>query len=120
MLKKKLDRKSLGARLREARLYRGFSQEEVAKYVGVSRSSISLMESGSRKVDTLELQKFAELYASRIDDLVYDEPPPAGDTKGITMVARAAAKLSPSDQEEVLRFAEFLQARKGREKNEEP
>ena len=106
-MKKKLDRKSLGTRLKEARLYRGFSQEEVAKYIGMSRSSISLIESGSRKVDTLEMQKLAELYECSIDELVYDEPPQAVDS-GIAMVARAAAELSPSDQEEVLRFAQSL------------
>ena len=56
------DRKSLGERLREAREYLGFSQDQVATFLGVSRSALSLMESGQRKVDALELKKLAGLY----------------------------------------------------------
>src|SRR5208282_5901614 len=56
------DRKTLGERLREAREYLGFSQDQVATFLGVSRSALSLMESGQRKVDALELKKLAGLY----------------------------------------------------------
>src|SRR5438445_3132564 len=119
-MKKGLERTSLGGRLKEARAYRGFSQEEVAEYVGVSRSSISLIENGLRGIDTLELQKLAELYECSIDELVGEGPSEATDSKGIAMVARAAAQLSPSDQEEVLRFAKFLQSRKRRKSNDRP
>ena len=35
------ERKTLGERLRDAREYLGFSQEEVAKYLDVSRSALS-------------------------------------------------------------------------------
>ena len=55
-------RKTLGERLREAREYLGFSQEEVATYLQVSRSALSNIESGQRKVDALELKKLASLY----------------------------------------------------------
>ena len=56
------DRKAMGDRLREAREYLGFSQEEVATYLGVPRSALSLIEAGTRKVDALELKKLAGLY----------------------------------------------------------
>ena len=56
------DRQSLGARLREAREYLGLSQDEVARVVSLPRPAVSLIESGQRKVDALELKKFAELY----------------------------------------------------------
>ena len=56
------DRKTLGERLREAREYLGFSQDQVGTFLGVSRSALSLMESGQRKVDALELKKLAGLY----------------------------------------------------------
>ena len=36
------DRRSLGARLREAREYLGFSQDEVARATGVARPAVSL------------------------------------------------------------------------------
>jgi transcriptional regulator with XRE-family HTH domain len=105
------DREKLGASLREAREYQGFSQEDVAKYLGIPRSAISLIETGDRRVDVLELRKLATLYRCSIEELtgkssVRSEP------ESVKMVARAAAALSPEDRFEVLRFAQFLQSRK--------
>jgi transcriptional regulator with XRE-family HTH domain len=105
---------ALGERLRDARTYRGYSQEEVAKYLGVSRTSVSLIESGSRGVDSLELRRFAELFECPIEELLGQRKQATSDQQKIAMVARAAATLSPEDQNEVLRFAEFLQARRRR------
>jgi len=106
------DRKSLGARLREAREYLGLSQDEVAKGVGVPRSAISLIENGQRKVDALELKKLAELYQRPAADFtgdtdVIDAPVP----EMVQHLARAAAKLTETDRAELLRFAEFLSAK---------
>jgi transcriptional regulator with XRE-family HTH domain len=105
------DRAALGARLKDAREYRGFSQEDVAKVLGVSRSAVSLIESGARRLDILELRKLAVLYQCRIEELTGELRPDA-QPDSITMVGRAAAALSPEDRSEVLRFAQFLQARK--------
>lgn len=106
------DRAALGARLKDAREYRGFSQEDVAKYLGVSRSAISLIESGARRLDVLELKKLATLYECSIEDLTGAQPGQPAQPDSIKMVARAAAALSPEDQSEVLRFAQFLQTRR--------
>ena len=110
-MKESVDRSQLGARLKEEREYRGFSQEEIANHLGVSRSAISLMESGSRKVDALELRRLASLYQTSMETLTgTDQEEP--EQESVRMVARAAADLSPTDREEVLRFAEFLRSRK--------
>jgi transcriptional regulator with XRE-family HTH domain len=106
------DRATLGARLKDAREYRGFSQEDVAKYLGVSRSAISLIENGARRLDILELKKLATLYETTIEELTGEKPGQAAEPDSIKMVARAAAALSPEDRSEVLRFAQFLQTRK--------
>ena len=106
-----IDRTVLGERLKEAREYLGFSQEDVAKYLGLPRSAVSLIESGGRRVDILELKKLSTLYQKSIGELTGEkEIIPENDS--VTMVARAAAALSAEDRSEVLRFAEFLQTRK--------
>ena len=106
------DRAALGARLREAREYRGYSQEDVAKYLRISRSAISLIESGTRRLEFLELKKLATLYECSIEELSEDWPGNATQPDSIKLVARATAALAPEDRAEVLRFAQFLQSRK--------
>ena len=101
----------LGGRLKDAREYRGFSQEEVALHLGVPRTAISLMESGSRRVGALELNRLAKLYQTTMEYLT-GEDLEAVQPESIQLVARAAADLSTADHEEVLRFVDFLRSRK--------
>src|SRR5690242_11073101 len=108
----KIDRAVLGTRLKEAREYEGFSQEEIAKYLGLPRSAISLIESGARGVDILELQKLAKLYKCTLDQLTGTEKPKAVEPDSVRIVARATAALPPEDQSEVVRFVQFLQSRR--------
>ena len=64
---------SMGARLREAREFLGLSQEVVADALGVPRASVSAMESGRRKVSSLELRDLARLYKRPIEFFYNDE-----------------------------------------------
>lgn len=107
-----IDRTALGALLKDAREYRGFSQEDVAKALGIPRSAVSLIESGARRLDILESRKLEALYQCSIEELTGEKRPQETDPDSIRLVARAAAALSPEDRSEVLRFAQFLQARK--------
>ena len=50
------ERTEFGRRLKEAREYLELSQDEVARELGIPRTAISLMESGQRKVEALELR----------------------------------------------------------------
>jgi transcriptional regulator with XRE-family HTH domain len=106
------DRKVMGDRLREAREYLGFSQEEVANYLGVSRSALSNIESGSRKVEALELKKLASLYKRPATHFTGEnaEEPSFGDD--VAHLARKASELSEEDRAELGRFADFLRAKK--------
>jgi transcriptional regulator with XRE-family HTH domain len=106
------DRKTLGERLREAREYLGFSQEEVATFLGVSRSALSLMESGQRKVDALELKKLAGLYKRPVGYFTGEEAEETSFGADIKHLARKVAELAPDDREELARFADFLRTRK--------
>jgi len=106
------DRKTLGERLREAREYLGFSQEEVATFLGVPRSALSLMEAGQRKVDALELKKLAGLYKRPVGHFTGEEVEDASFGEDVTHLARKVSELSYEDREELSRFADFLRSRK--------
>jgi transcriptional regulator with XRE-family HTH domain len=103
-------RKEMGDRLRTAREYLELSQEEAADAVGMSRSALSLVENGRRKVDAVELARFAEVYGQSIESLsgVAETVPLP---ENVQALARAAKELSSEDRDELLRFAQFLQTR---------
>ncbi len=65
----------LGKRLQLARKARGLTQEDVAKHLGVSRTTVTAMEGGDRRVRPEELTRLAALYGRSIGELVMrDEP----------------------------------------------
>jgi transcriptional regulator with XRE-family HTH domain len=106
------DRRAMGERLRQAREYLGFSQEEVAKYVGVSRSALSNIETGQRKVDALELKKLASLYKRPATHFTGEDPEDQAVGEDVAHLARKASELSAEDRAELGRFADFLRAKK--------
>jgi transcriptional regulator with XRE-family HTH domain len=104
-------RKAMGDRLREAREYLGFSQEEVANYLGVSRSALSNIETGSRKVEALELKKLASLFKRPITHFTGEEGDEPSFGADVAHLARKASELSEEDRAELGRFADFLRAK---------
>lgn len=56
----------LGRRIRRAREEASLSQDVVAEHLGIPCSTVSLIESGKRKVDSLELQKFSRLIGKSV------------------------------------------------------
>jgi transcriptional regulator with XRE-family HTH domain len=53
-------------RLRAARKQAGLTQAEVASRLGRPQSFVSKSESGERRVDAVELARFARLYGRRV------------------------------------------------------
>lgn len=99
---------SMGARLRQAREFLGASQEAVAEALGVPRASVSAMESGRRKVSSLELRDLAHLYKRPLDWFYDPESEPIAEDATVSALFRATKNLNQEDKEQVLRFAEFL------------
>lgn len=100
-------RSEIGRRLRDAREYLNFSQDEVATALGLPRPSVTNIESGSRKVDALELDKLARLYGRSVSYLLTGDEEFKTDEK-VAFAARALHGLSGRDLEEVMRFANYL------------
>lgn len=106
------EQEQLGQRLRESREYLGLSQEFVAEHLGIPRASISAIETGKRKVSSLELKQLARLYKTPLSYyLGEDEQQETGSYQDPMLRAlfRTTRDLSDHDREQVLRFAQFLQ-----------
>jgi len=108
---------ALGKRIRELREICGFSQEQVAQYLGISRPAATTIENGTRNVTAQELAKLAKLFGCSTDSLVEaDKPQPSKNSEKTALIARAAGNLDEKDLDEVLKFAEFLRVRSKRTK----
>jgi transcriptional regulator with XRE-family HTH domain len=116
MSKADSERAEMARRLKEAREYLELPQDEVARELGVPRTAISLIESGQRKVEALELQKLARLYQRPVGYFTGEESSDIELPPQVAHLARAAAKLSNRDRDELARFAEYLRARSVSEK----
>ena len=100
---------TLGARLREVREYVGFSEEEVARHLGLSQGEMSRIEKGSRQAGESELRRLAKLYQIRVEVLTGREQGKPG-WESFPALDQASADLSTVDRNELLRFARFLQS----------
>lgn len=63
----------IGKRLQKARKKSGFTQEDVEKYLKISRVMISNIENGKSKIDSIMLKKFADLYGFSVEYFLNNE-----------------------------------------------
>lgn len=69
----KLSQKQIGQRITKLRKMKGLSQEDLAKRVKISRSSLAQIELGNRSVDILELQKLSLVLEFSLDDFMSED-----------------------------------------------
>jgi len=93
-----IDQKELGQRLKRAREACGLTQEDVARHLETSRSTVAQMELGNRAVTGLELSRLAYLFGRDIRRFVAEDS-----TDGEEALV-ALFRLHPdiSDQEEIV------------------
>jgi transcriptional regulator with XRE-family HTH domain len=105
------ERRLLAERLRETREFLGISQQEAADTAGLTRLAISAIETGRRKVESVELRALSRVYGQPVAYFL-----PASDVEAppeeVQFIARAAKELEPDDRAELLRFAKFLKSYK--------
>ncbi len=102
---------TLANRLREAREFANLSQGFVAEQTGLSRSAISEIERGQRRVESLELKRLAAVYRMPIEYFLGTDDPELAAVPDQTVQAltRATQDMTPDNRREILRFALFLQ-----------
>ncbi|NER38793.1 MAG: ImmA/IrrE family metallo-endopeptidase [Oscillatoria sp. SIO1A7] len=103
----------LGRRIRQAREDATLSQDVVARHLGLTRPAVSLIESGKRKVDSLELRSFSKLVGKSVAFFLDDETAtvkadPVDDEDPINILFSANQVVDISqDRPQVERFAQF-------------
>lgn len=103
------DALALASKLKDAREYLNLSQQFVADQMAMSRSAVSDIERGSRKVDSLELKRFATLYRLSVTHLLgVEDSEMAGADPTAAALARATNDMGEQDKRQLLKFAEFL------------
>jgi transcriptional regulator with XRE-family HTH domain len=65
----------LGIRLRQARLVKGLSQEQLGELLGVTFQQVQKYEKGTNRISVGRLQRMIEVLGVSLDDLVNVEPP---------------------------------------------
>lgn len=63
----------LGEKIAQIRLRKGFSQEELAKSIGISRPSLTQIENNNRNVSADELIQIAKAFNMSLDEIVSNE-----------------------------------------------
>lgn len=79
----KLSQKTIGTRIADLRKIKGWSQEDLAKSLGMSRSSLAQLELGNRSIDVLELQQLSMLLGFSMDDFMSKSFHPSADLVSI-------------------------------------
>lgn len=93
-----IDQKELGKRLKRARKSSALTQSDVARHLGVSRSTVAQMEAGSRMVTGIDLSRLAYLFCEDIRNFVTENPSSGEDI----LVALFRVHPELSDQRDVL------------------
>ena len=65
-----LTNEEIGKRITELRVQNNLSQENLAEKLGISRSSLSRYEKGSRTIDIYVLNNILEIFNISYDDFV--------------------------------------------------
>ena len=78
------------------------SQEYVAKQLGISRTAMTQIEAGNRKISAKELEMLSNIYGVSMDIIMNGE-----ENANVVVFARAFNNLTEQDQEEVMNLIQF-------------
>lgn len=69
-MKDKISQQEIGQRIAQLRKLKGWSQEDLAKNIGLSRSSLAQLELGNRNLDVLELYRLSMELGFTLDEFL--------------------------------------------------
>ena len=96
-----IDPRVLGQRLQDARRSRRLTQQEVAEFLAVARTTVTALEKGDRRVRPDELVRLANLYGRAVSDFVGSREPMANFAVQFrTAIANAGTAPAQSELEQ--------------------
>ncbi|MBP5254066.1 MAG: helix-turn-helix transcriptional regulator [Lachnospiraceae bacterium] len=95
-------------RIKELRTQLHLSQDYVAKFLGINRSTYTQMENGNRKVLADEVAKLSELFGVTTDSLLNKKEL----SQPAALFARSFEKLDERDQAEIMNLIRFKEQMK--------
>lgn len=100
--------KELNERIKELRTQLHLSQEYVANYLGINRTTFTQLENGNRKVTADDVSKLSALFGVSADMLLrgVETSQPA------TIFARSFESLDETDQAEIMNLIRFKEQMK--------
>ena len=104
-----LSLEKLGGNLKYLREKLGFSQDFVAKELGLTRQAIIGIESGKRKIDSFELFSLADLYGVEANDIISDKLSEVPQFELAVMHFRNTQKLSEESKKNLLEFKKICE-----------
>lgn len=99
---------NLYERIKELRTQMHLSQDYVAKFLGINRSTYTQMENGKRKVLADEVAQLSNLFGVSADSLLNDTEM----SQPATLFARSFEKLDERDQAEIMNLIRFKEQAK--------
>lgn len=89
----RLSSKQIGKRIVELRKLKGYSQEDLAKFLKIPRSSVAQMELGNRNVSVIELIKLSETLGFSLDRFLAKEYKAEKEVKIVAEVVPAKQEM---------------------------
>ncbi len=105
--------KELNKAIKDLRTQLHLSQEYVANYLGINRTTFTQLENGNRKVTADDVSKLSALVGVSADMLLHGVEL----SRPATMFARSFESLGESDQAEIMnliRFKEQMKAQRAK------
>ena len=104
----------INEKMKGLRVQLHLSQDYVAKYLGVNRSTVTQMENGNRKILAEDISKLCTLFGVSADTFFDDNTELSQPT---VVFARSFENLDEADQAEIMnliRFKERMKAQRAR------
>lgn len=96
----------IGGNLKSKRESLNLTQSQVAKYLGIQREQISFYENGKRTVNTMLLQKFANIFDCKITDFLTENH--QNTNTQVSLAFRASENLNDEDFEIIMNAKNLL------------